>query len=58
MRLVLLKCSFSTVFLLNGVRDFLSGVAISQTRVIKIFGGISLVKDHSFLVAKGKQCTR
>ena len=32
----------------------MSGVAISQTLMIKIFGGISLVKDNSFSVATGK----
>ena len=32
----------------------MSGVAISQTRMIKIFGGIPLVRDDPFVVATGK----
>ena len=37
-RLLLLKWSFRTIFLLNRARVWLSGVAISQTLIIKIFG--------------------
>ena len=37
-RLLLLKWSFRTIFLLNRARVWLSGVAISQILIIKIFG--------------------
>ena len=30
------------------------GVAINQTLMMKIFAGVSLLKDYSFLVATGK----
>ena len=50
---MLLKCSFNTVILLTCVTFRLTGVAISHTRVIKTSGGMSLISDHLFLVAKG-----
>ena len=47
--LLVLKCLFGSF----KIWVWLSGVPINQIRMIKIFGGKLLVRDHSFLVTKG-----